>query len=113
MRAHVIVSGKVENTIVVPALDSLPGLTLIDADLHPGKRGDTWNGSVIIPDTSAEDSLEQERAARIGRANSEIRSETELTHLRKELDRHLLADDAINAIRTLDKIYQREKTKEV
>ena len=47
MRAHQIEGGEVVNTIEVEELDSIPGLNLIDADLHPGKIGDLWDGSVL------------------------------------------------------------------
>lgn len=49
MRAHMIENGVIANTVVVAALDALPGLILIDADLHPGNIGDGWDGSAIIP----------------------------------------------------------------
>lgn len=43
MRAHIIDGGIVVNTIVVDSLD-VPGLVLIDADLHGGGPGWIWNG---------------------------------------------------------------------
>lgn len=49
MRAHVIENGVIANIIVVAALDALPGLMLIDADLHPGNIGDGWDGAQVIP----------------------------------------------------------------
>lgn len=47
MRAHLIEAGKIANTIRVDSLDVLPGL--IDADLHPGNIGDSWDGSQVTP----------------------------------------------------------------
>lgn len=49
MRAHMIENGVIANTVVVAALDALPGLILIDADLHPGNIGDGWDGAQVIP----------------------------------------------------------------
>jgi len=58
-------------------------------------------------------SEELARATARSRANVDVRSETDISHLRKELNKHLSEDDPINAIRTLDKIYQLERPKEV
>lgn len=49
MRAHVIQNGVVTNTIEISALDALPGVTLIDADLHGGTIGDGWDGATVSP----------------------------------------------------------------
>lgn len=49
MRAHIIEGGAVANTIVVSSLDSLPGVTLIDADLHGGTIGWLWDGKTLMP----------------------------------------------------------------
>lgn len=49
MRAHVIDNGIAVNTIEVQTLDDMPGLNLVDADLHGGKIGDSWNGQDMIP----------------------------------------------------------------
>lgn len=43
MKAHVIENGKIVNTIVVDSLNSLPGVTLVEA--VSGTRGDIWDGS--------------------------------------------------------------------
>ena len=47
MRAHIIESGKITSTIIINVLSDLPDLHLIDADLHPGEKGDLWNGTVL------------------------------------------------------------------
>ena len=44
MRAHVIINGKVSNTIVVDSLDFMPGL--LDA-AQGGTIGDLWNGTAF------------------------------------------------------------------
>ena len=49
MRAHVIEGGAVANTIAIEALTSLPGVTLIDADLHGGSIGWLWDGETLTP----------------------------------------------------------------
>lgn len=49
MRAHIIEGGAVANTIAIEALDSLPGVTLIDADLHGGTIGWQWDGESLTP----------------------------------------------------------------
>lgn len=49
MRAHIIEGGAVANTIAVDALTSLPGVTLIDADLHGGTIGWLWDGENLTP----------------------------------------------------------------
>ena len=49
MRAHIIEGGAVANTIAVDALTSLPGVTLIDADLHGGTIGWLWDGETLTP----------------------------------------------------------------
>ena len=49
MRAHIIEGGAVANTIAVDSLDSLPGVTLIDADLHGGTIGWLWDGETLTP----------------------------------------------------------------
>lgn len=49
MRAHIIEGGAVANTIAVSSLDSLPGVTLIDADLHGGSIGWLWDGERLTP----------------------------------------------------------------
>lgn len=72
MRAHVIETGLIANTVVVNALDALPGLVLIDADLHPGNVGDGWDGSSVIPAPQpapvvpAEITMRQARLALLG-----------------------------------------------
>lgn len=48
MRAHIIEGGAVANTIAIEALDSLPGVTLIDADLHGGTIGWLWDGEILV-----------------------------------------------------------------
>lgn len=49
MRAHIIEGGAVANTIAVESLDALPGVTLIDADLHGGGIGWLWDGERLTP----------------------------------------------------------------
>lgn len=49
MRAHIIEGGAVANTILVSALDALPGVTLIDADQHGGSIGWLWDGETLTP----------------------------------------------------------------
>lgn len=49
MRAHIIEGGAVANTIAVSSLDSLPGVTLIDADQHGGTIGWLWDGETLTP----------------------------------------------------------------
>lgn len=49
MRAHIIEGGAVANTIAVSSLDSLPGVMLIDADLHGGTIGWLWDGETLTP----------------------------------------------------------------
>lgn len=72
MRAHVIENGVIANTIVVDALDALPGLVLIDADLHAGNIGDGWDGNVVVPapptpaPVPAEVTMRQARLALLG-----------------------------------------------
>lgn len=53
MRAHIIEGGVVANTIVVESLDSLPGVTLIDAGLHGGTTGWLWDGESLTPPSPA------------------------------------------------------------
>lgn len=45
MRAHIIEAGKIANTIEVESLDVLPNL--IDADIHGGDVGDSWDGQTV------------------------------------------------------------------
>lgn len=52
MRAHIIEGGAVANTIAVDSLDSLPGVTLIDANLHGGSIGWLWDGEHLTPPPS-------------------------------------------------------------
>lgn len=52
MRAHIIEGGAVANTIAVSGLDALPGVTLIDADLHGGTIGWLWDGEQLAPPPS-------------------------------------------------------------
>lgn len=49
MRAHVIDGGVVINSVLVDALDGLPGVVLIDADLHGGGIGWRWDGVTLTP----------------------------------------------------------------
>src|SRR3990167_2007760 len=49
MCAHIIEGGAVANTIAIEALTSLPGVTLIDADLHGGTIGWLWDGETLTP----------------------------------------------------------------
>lgn len=72
MRAHIIEAGLIANTVVVNALDALPGLVLIDADLHPGNVGDGWDGAQVVPAPTqpapvpAEVTMRQARLALLG-----------------------------------------------
>ena len=50
MRAHVIESGKVTNTISINKLSDRPDLDLLDASLG-GKMGDLWDGSIFTTPT--------------------------------------------------------------
>lgn len=51
MNAHKIEGGRSVNIIVVDSLDALPGVELVDADLHGGSIGDTWDGQRFTPPT--------------------------------------------------------------
>lgn len=48
MRAHVIEDGKIVNTIEIESLDKFPEMNLIDADLHNGGPGDSYDGTKVI-----------------------------------------------------------------
>lgn len=62
MRAHVIEAGKIINTIEIAALDTIPGLDLIDAE-QGGSIGDLWDGQAFTPPVPPAPTIAEYQAA--------------------------------------------------
>jgi len=103
MRAHVIESGKVTNTIEVESLDFMPGL--VDAS-NGGKIGDAWDGLVfsdpVIPFDNRKLALLQEAkkaksAAFYSNVTMPFPVDNKEIHFRNETDRANIGDKILKA----------------
>ena len=77
MRAHVIIDGKVSNTIIVDSLDFMP--RLIDAS-QGGSIGDIWDGSTFSKPPITAEQIATEIAALRALRNAKL-SQSDWTQL--------------------------------